>query len=62
MGLTRLLALVRKEFLALFRDPNSRMILIAPPVLQLLVFSYPAPLSISRHPRTAGRRKKRRSA
>lgn len=42
MGPTRLLALVRKEFLALFRDPKSRVILIAPPVLQLLVFSYAA--------------------
>lgn len=46
MGLTRLLALVRKEFLALFRDPKSRMILIAPPVLQLLVFSYAATLEV----------------
>ena len=46
MGLTRLLALVRKEFLALFRDPKSRVILIAPPVLQLLVFSYAATLEV----------------
>jgi ABC-2 type transport system permease protein len=46
MGPTRLLALVRKEFLALFRDPKSRMILIAPPVLQLLVFSYAATLEV----------------
>ncbi|WP_026783719.1 ABC transporter permease [Pleomorphomonas koreensis] len=46
MGLTRLLALVRKEFLALFRDPKSRMILIAPPLLQLLVFSYAATLEV----------------
>ncbi|MCM5552103.1 ABC transporter permease [Pleomorphomonas sp. NRK KF1] len=46
MELTRLLALVRKEFLALFRDPKSRMILIAPPVLQLLVFSYAATLEV----------------
>lgn len=46
MGLTRLLALVRKEFLALFRDPKSRMVLIAPPVLQLLVFSYAATLEV----------------
>jgi len=46
MGLTRLLALVRKEFLTLFRDPKSRIILIAPPVLQLLVFSYAATLEV----------------
>ncbi len=46
MGLTRLLALVRKEFLALFRDPKSRMILIAPPLLQLVIFSYAATLEV----------------
>lgn len=46
MGLTRLLALIRKEFLALFRDPKSRMILIAPPLLQLVVFSYAATLEV----------------
>ncbi len=46
MGFTRLLALVRKEFLALFRDPKSRIILIAPPVMQLLIFSYAATLEV----------------
>ena len=46
MGLTRLLALVRKEFLALFRDPKSRMILIMPPLIQLVVFSYAATLEV----------------
>jgi len=46
MGLIRLLALVRKEFLALFRDPKSRMILIMPPLLQLVVFSYAATLEV----------------
>jgi ABC-2 type transport system permease protein len=40
--LTRLLALVRKEFLALLKDKRSRMVLIVPPMIQLLVFGYAA--------------------
>lgn len=38
----RLLALVRKEFLALLKDPRSRFVIIGPPVVQLLVFGYAA--------------------
>ena len=38
----RILALVRKEFLALLKDPKSRMTLIVPPMVQLLVFGYAA--------------------
>jgi ABC-2 type transport system permease protein len=38
----RILALVRKEFLALLKDPKSRMVLIVPPLIQLLVFGYAA--------------------
>lgn len=38
----RILALIIKEFLALFRDKKSRMAVIVPPVLQLLVFGYAA--------------------
>lgn len=40
--LIRLLALIRKEFLALLKDPRSRMVLIVPPMIQLLVFGYAA--------------------
>jgi ABC-2 type transport system permease protein len=40
--LRRILALVHKEFLALLRDPRSRMVLIVPPIIQLLVFGYAA--------------------
>lgn len=32
--------LVIKEFLAILRDPKSRIVLIVPPVIQLLVFGY----------------------
>src|SRR5574337_1248231 len=40
--LQRILALIRKEFLALLKDPKSRMVLIVPPLLQLLIFGYAA--------------------
>ncbi|NLX18491.1 MAG: antibiotic ABC transporter permease, partial [Desulfobulbus sp.] len=38
----RVIALIIKEFLALFRDRKSRMAVIVPPILQLLVFGYAA--------------------
>jgi len=38
----RILALTRKEFLALFRDKKSRVVVIVPPLIQLLVFGYAA--------------------
>lgn len=42
----RLMALIVKEFLALLRDPKSRMVLVLPPLLQLLIFSYAATLEV----------------
>ncbi|WP_028578714.1 ABC transporter permease [Desulfogranum japonicum] len=38
----RLHALIIKEFLALFRDKKSRLAIIIPPIVQLLVFGYAA--------------------
>ncbi len=38
----RILALIIKEMLALFRDKRSRMAVIVPPILQLLIFGYAA--------------------
>ncbi|GGC50081.1 ABC transporter permease [Chelatococcus reniformis] len=43
---TRLKALIVKELLAVLRDPRSRLILIGPPLVQLLVFSYAATLEV----------------
>lgn len=40
--LTRILALIVKEFLALLKDPKSRSALIGPPFIQLIVFGYAA--------------------
>ncbi|MHB8417167.1 MAG: ABC transporter permease [Myxococcales bacterium] len=43
---TRLRALIVKELLVLVRDPRSRFILIAPPAVQLVVFSFAATLTV----------------
>ena len=43
---TRLKALIVKELLVVLRDPKSRTIIIVPPLVQLLVFSYAATLEV----------------
>ncbi len=48
--LVRLLALVHKEFLALLQDRRSRMVLIVPPMIQLLVFGYAASFDLKHIP------------
>ena len=48
--LSRLLALIHKEFLALFKDPKSRIVLIVPPMVQLLVFGYAASFDLKQIP------------
>lgn len=46
MRWSRLKALIVKELLTVLRDPKGRTILIVPPILQLLVFSYAATLEV----------------
>ncbi|HEX2944014.1 MAG TPA: ABC transporter permease [Rhodopila sp.] len=46
----RLLALIHKEFLALLRDKVSRLVLVGPPLIQLLVFSYAATFDLNNIP------------
>ncbi|MGO9930267.1 MAG: ABC transporter permease [Steroidobacteraceae bacterium] len=41
-SLLRILALTRKELLAVLKDPRSRMSLLIPPVVQALIFGYAA--------------------
>src|SRR5438552_190280 len=41
-SLFRIIALVRKELLAILKDPRGRILLFAPPVLQCLIFGYAA--------------------
>ncbi len=47
---TRVLALIIKELLAVFKDPKSRLVLVAPPLIQLLVFSYAATFDLNHVP------------
>src|ERR1039457_914028 len=48
--LARILALVTKEFLALLKDKRSRLVLIVPPLIQLMVFGYAATFDLKNVP------------
>lgn len=43
---TRIIALAIKELLAILRDPRGRMVLVLPPIVQLLVFAFAATLEV----------------
>ncbi len=43
----RIAALVRKEFLALLKDRKGRLVLIVPPIIQVLVFGYAATFDVN---------------
>jgi ABC-2 type transport system permease protein len=49
-SLFRILALMRKEMLAMFKDPKSRVSLILPPILQCLIFGYAATYDLNNVP------------
>ena len=42
MNLFHVLALARKEFLALLRDRRSRIVIVVPPIVQLFIFGFAA--------------------
>jgi ABC-2 type transport system permease protein len=44
--ISRILALLIKEFFAVWRDKRSRMILIVPPIVQILIFSQAVTLDV----------------
>ena len=44
---TRLRAIIVKEFWAMMRDPRSRIILIAPPLLQLFLFGFASTMEVN---------------
>lgn len=48
--LRRVFALTVKELLALLRDPASRVVLIGPPIIQLVVFGYAATFALKHIP------------
>jgi ABC-2 type transport system permease protein len=49
-ALLRIFSLIRKEVLALLRDPRSRVILILPPLLQSFLFGYAATFDLNHAP------------
>ncbi|MGH8018887.1 MAG: ABC transporter permease [Opitutaceae bacterium] len=48
--LLRILALIRKELLAILKDPRSLASLIVPPILQCIIFGYAATYDLDRAP------------
>jgi len=44
--INRILALIVKEFIAVWQDKKSRLMLIAPPLFQLFVFTFAATLDV----------------
>lgn len=42
----RILALIRKEFISIWQDPQSRMLVILPPLMQLLIFAHAATMEV----------------
>ena len=44
--LTRLKALIKKEFLTIFKDPKNRALIILPPILQLFIFAQALTLEV----------------
>ncbi len=50
MNIRQILALAKKEFLALLRDKRSRLILVGPPIMQMLVFGFAASYDLNNIP------------
>ena len=49
-AILRILALTRKELLAILKDPRTRMSLLVPPLVQTLIFGYAASFDLNRVP------------
>jgi ABC-2 type transport system permease protein len=46
----RVLAILKKEFLQIFRDPRMRMVIFVSPIIQVFVFGYAATMDITHVP------------
>ncbi len=44
--ITRLFALIKKEFLSIFKDPRNRALVIFPPIIQLFIFAQALTLEV----------------
>src|ERR1051326_7529354 len=49
-ALLRILALTRKELLAVLKDPRGRSVLFLPPIMQCLLFGYAATYDLNNVP------------
>jgi ABC-2 type transport system permease protein len=47
MNWTRIVALIIKELLAAFRDPKARVALVAPPLVQVVLYAYAATMDVT---------------
>ena len=45
--LRRILALIMKELSSLWKDPKSRMVLVVPPLIQVIIFAHAATFDVS---------------
>ncbi len=43
----RIVQMLKKEFIQTFRDPRTRFVLFAPPIIQMMVFGYAATLEVN---------------
>ncbi len=50
MMLRRILALIRKELAGLWKDPKMRMVLLIPPLIQVILFAYAATYDVTNTP------------
>ena len=48
--LLRILALIRKELIAIFKDPRSRFVVLGPPILQMIIFGYAGTFDLNHVP------------
>lgn len=46
----RILALIHKELIAIFKDPRSRFVVLGPPILQMIVFGYAGTFDLNHVP------------
>jgi len=44
--LRRIISLIRKEFISIWKDPRSRMLIVVPPLLQLFIFAHAATMEV----------------